>query len=255
MKIRTSLKPEFVAKKLKELGPWFYPFEFDNVRVESFRNPNALKIHESRDRCIFPFLDRYFQRRWQELTCLDIACHEGWFSFQVATRGARSVVGVDVRQERILQANFIREAGSFENTRFECRDFFSLDEARDGSFDLVFFLGIFYHLEDLVRGFRHVRKLTREVCVMEGQVIRHQGQIVTAWGNKEDLRSGPACTVLDADPNHCGPGAALAVVPSLEALQMIIRAAGFSRAHLVLPTPELEEQYVSFDRVILFAFV
>lgn len=255
MEIQTSFTPDFLQAKLMELGPWFYQFSFDNgVRTECLSD-ESLAIHESRARCIFPFLDDHFKERWQMVSCLDIACHEGWFSFQVAQRGARLVRGIDIRPERIERANFIREAGRFTNATFETRDLFSLDPVRDGTFDLTFFVGIFYHLEDLVRGFRTVRALTRNVCVIEGQVARHKGKITTAWGKKDELRSGPACVVIDADPNHTMPGSSISLIPSLEALQMIIRAAGFERTKLVTPIPSLHEQYIGFDRVMLFAFV
>lgn len=256
MRIQTSLSAEYLRARSKELGPWFYQFEFDNaVQTAPVFDEGVLRIHESRAQSIFPFLDRYFGGRWQEISCLDVACHEGWFALQVAQRGARLVRGIDIRPERIERANFVREAGKFANTTFEVHDLFALDPARNGIFDLTLFLGIFYHLEDPVRGFRAVRALTRELCVVEGQVARYNGNITTAWGNKDELRSGPPCVVVDADPQHARVGDAISLVPSLEALQKIVRAAGFRRTELISPTPSLHEQYVSFDRVILFAFV
>ncbi len=255
MRIHTSMPAEQAAERLHKLGPWFYPFVFQTGAKAEILDQSALVIHQSRASGIFPLLDRHFQGRWPNVSCLDIACHEGWFSLQIAQRGARSVRGIDVRPERIEKANFIREAGGFTNVKFEVGDFFSLSPERDGTFDLTLFLGIFYHLEDPVRGFRQARALTREVCAIEGQVIRHQGKIMSGWRRKDDVRSGPACAVIDADPNHIAPGAAVCVVPSLEALQHIIRAAGFSRTELVQAKPGMHEQYLSLDRVMLLAFV
>jgi len=255
MKIQTSLPPAPLHAQLKRLGPWFYEFEFSNgVRTESSGDNDVLAIHESRARCILPYLDRHFEGRWQNISCLDVACHEGWFALQVAQRGARFVRGIDLRPERIQRANLIREAGGFSNVIFEVKDLFALDPPREGTFDLVLFLGIFYHLEDIVRGFRLARALTREVCVVEGQVARHSGEIETAWGKQTQIRSGPACVVIESDPEHARPGAALSLVPSLPALQRIVRGAGFERIELVEPTPSLHEQYRNFDRVLLFAF-
>jgi len=255
MKIHTSLPAQALQRKLDALGPWFYRFEFDNgARAESLADENALRIHQSRAQCIFPFLDEHFKGRWRDVSCLDVACHEGWFAFQIAQRGAKLVKGIDIRAERIERANFIREAGAIANASFEARDLFSFDPAREGVFDLTLFLGLFYHLEDPVRGFRAVRALTRELCVVEGQVARSKENLTTAWGSKEEIRSGPACVLLDADPQHSPAATGLSLVPSLEALQKMIRAAGFRRQELVRPGPSLHEQYVHSDRVILFAF-
>jgi tRNA (mo5U34)-methyltransferase len=255
MKIETKLPAAEVAEQLRQLGPWFYPFEFQTGAKAEPLDQSALVIHQSRAAGIFPVLDQHFKGRWANVSCLDIACHEGWFSLQIAQRGARKVRGIDIRPERIEKANFLRNAGGFSAANFEVGDFFNLNPEQDGIFDLTFFLGIFYHLEDPVRGFRKVRALTREVCVIEGQVARHQGKLTTAWGRKEDLRSGAACVVIDADPNHIAPGAAVCVVPSLDALKQIIRAAGFSRTEVVQPKPGMHEQFLSFDRVMLFAFI
>lgn len=256
MKIHTSLSVEDLQARLDALAPWFYRFEFDNqAHTQSFADENALGIHESRVQSIFPFLDRYFRAHWHEISCLDIACHEGWFSFQIAQRGARLVKGIDIRPERIERANFIKKAGAFTNTSFEVRDLFALDPARDAVFDLTLFLGVFYHLEDPVRGFRAVRALTRNVCVIEGQVARFQENITTAWGNRQEIKSGPACAVIDADSQHSGILNGVSLVPSLSALQKIILAAGFRRLELVEPNPSLHEQYINSDRVIGFAFV
>jgi tRNA (mo5U34)-methyltransferase len=255
MKVQTNLRVEEVAAKLRQLGPWFYPFEFQNGAKAELLDQSALVIHESRAAGIFPILDHHFQNRWSNVSCLDIACHEGWFSLQIAQRGARLVKGIDVRPERIERANFIRDAGGFTNATFLVRDLFDMTPAHDGVFDITFFLGIFYHLEDPVRGFRLVRRLTKQVCVVEGQVARHNGRVTTAWGRRDELRAGPACVVIDADPNHTSPGSAVCVVPSLEALQKIVRAAGFTRTELVQPDASMHEQFLAFDRVMLFAFV
>jgi len=255
MKVQTNLRTEEVTAKLRKLGPWFYPFEFQNGAKAELLDQSALVIHESRAAGIFPILDRHFQGRWPSVSCLDVACHEGWFSLQIAQRGARLVEGIDVRPERIEKANFIRDAAGFVNARYRIGDLFDLTPARDGAFDLSLFLGIFYHLEDPVRGFRLMRALTKEVCVVEGQVARHWGSETTAWGKSDELRAGPACVVIDADPNHTSPGSAICMVPSLEALQKIVRAAGFTRTEIIRPAAGMHEQFLAFDRVMLFAFV
>jgi tRNA (mo5U34)-methyltransferase len=255
MKIHTSLPAQYLQARIDTLGPWFYEFEFDNrVRTNSFADQNALGIHESRVQCILPVLDRYFAGRWREISCLDVACHEGWFTFQIAQRGVKLARGVDIRPDRIERANLIKEAGAFTNVDFEVRDLFTLSPPQDGVYDLTLFLGVFYHLEDPVRGIRAMRSLTRNVCVIEGQVARFKDNITTAWGSQQEIRSGPACAVVDADPQHTTTPTSISLVPSLEALKKIIRAAGFQRVELVEPGPSLHEQYINSDRVILFAF-
>jgi hypothetical protein len=57
------------------------------------------------------------------------------------------------------------------------------------------------------------------------------------------------------ESSHFLAGPGISLVATLDALRKIIRAAGFQRQELVHPTASLHEQYVDFDRVIVFAFV
>jgi tRNA (mo5U34)-methyltransferase len=115
MRIHTSLPAESLQRALDALGPWFYRFEFDNqAHTVSFADENALGIHTSLAQCIFPFLDEYFKGRWHDVSCLDVACHEGWFAFQIARRGARLVKGIDLRPERIDRARSARGGAAGE---------------------------------------------------------------------------------------------------------------------------------------------
>jgi len=60
------------------------------------------------------------------VSCLDIACREGWFSFRIARRGVQLVKGIDIRPERIERADFVRGAGTVADVLFEVRIFLRL---------------------------------------------------------------------------------------------------------------------------------
>jgi tRNA (mo5U34)-methyltransferase len=76
---------------------------------------------------------------------LDVGCNAGFYSFELAKRGA-SVLGIDVeplylRQARWAAAEF-KLAGRVEFRQMEVYDIAHVDE----QFDLVWFMGVFYHL-------------------------------------------------------------------------------------------------------------
>jgi hypothetical protein len=48
MKVQTKLPQKEVAAKLLQLGPWFYPFEFQNGARAEVQDESALSIHQSR---------------------------------------------------------------------------------------------------------------------------------------------------------------------------------------------------------------
>src|SRR5207302_9282742 len=98
--IPPSLGAEQLQSRLGRYADWFYEFTFSNG-VSTFVPEEAVReIHDTRANLVFPMLDRTFGNRWQEVECLDMACHQGWFAIQTALRGAH-VRGVDVRAEHV----------------------------------------------------------------------------------------------------------------------------------------------------------
>lgn len=254
MKIHTDLPAATIAAQVRAREPWFYRFEFPDGTATTGINEYVEAIHADRARVIFPHLDRVYGHRWAELNCLDIASHEGWFSLQLAQRKVASVLGVDIRPERVEKAAWLANISGMANARFETSDLFTLDPAQLGTFDVVLFIGIFYHLENPMGALRVARSLTREVCVMEGQVAR--GPMLEAdWSGPGTARTGPGCILLPGETEHAHEPAGIVIIPTLAALQHMIFRAGFREAHLVLPPPGLNDQYQTKDRVIVFAYV
>jgi SAM-dependent methyltransferase len=77
---------------------------------------------------------------------LDIGCHSGLFSLDLAARGAAHVDGIDLRPENIAQAEFAARHYGIENVSFAVRDADHLDPG--ASWDVVLNLGLLYHVLD-----------------------------------------------------------------------------------------------------------
>ena len=77
---------------------------------------------------------------------LDIGCAEGFFSFEAEKRGAREVIGIDSFPDSIRRFNIIKEAKQSKATAF-LMNVYDLEPKRLGTFDLVLFYGVFYHLK------------------------------------------------------------------------------------------------------------
>jgi tRNA (mo5U34)-methyltransferase len=91
---------------------------------------------------------------------LDIGCAEGFFSFEAEARGAREVVAIDSFPDSIRRFNIVREARQSNATAF-LMNVYDLDPVRLGTFDLVLFYGVFYHLKHPQLALEGIRK----VCV------------------------------------------------------------------------------------------
>jgi tRNA (mo5U34)-methyltransferase len=80
------------------------------------------------------------------LRVLDIGCAEGFFSFEAERRGAREVIGIDSFSDSVRRFNIVKEARQSNATAF-LMNVYDLEPRRLGTFDLVLFYGVFYHLK------------------------------------------------------------------------------------------------------------
>ena len=88
---------------------------------------------------------------------LDIGCNAGFYSMEMARRGAARVVGIDSDARYLAQGRLAAETLGFAE-RIEFRELSVYDVGALGErFDLVIFMGVFYHLRhpllalDLIR--------------------------------------------------------------------------------------------------------
>jgi len=77
---------------------------------------------------------------------LDIGCAEGFFSFEAERRGAREVIGIDSFPDSIRRFNITKAARQSNASAF-LMNVYDLEPRRLGTFDVVLFYGVFYHLK------------------------------------------------------------------------------------------------------------
>ncbi len=251
----TRLSAGETDRLLQQNAPWFYRYRFANGAESPSMQPLIDEIHQVRADLIFPFLDLAYDGRWAGLRCLDIGCHEGWFTFQLAVRGAREVVGTDVREEHLRKAAVIQEITGLRNLSFVRGSVFDLPTAGLGKFDLTFFVGLLYHLDNPVGALAAVRAVTRQVCVIETQVARAAPEMECLWGSDESPHRGPGIVVVRSDPHHVEGERPVVLVPTLRALYELLHAAGFNHVYLAIARPAMYRQYPDSDRVVVIAQV
>ena len=159
----TSITVDEIERKIAELGPWFH-------------NLSLLGVQTAPDH----FLGDYPNLKWKNferalprdltgMTVLDIGCNGGFYSIEMKRRGAYRVVGIDHDEDYLAQARFAAGVLGLDITfkRMSVYDVAQLGER----FDLVLFLGVFYHLRhpllalDLIR--QHV---TRDWLVFQSML-------------------------------------------------------------------------------------
>jgi tRNA (mo5U34)-methyltransferase len=110
-------------------------------------------------------------------TVLDVGAWDGFFSFEAERRGASRVVALDTfswqaRGEGTGKAGFElarRALGSkVEDVEVEVMDI--SPETVGGTFDVVLFLGVLYHLKHPFLAIEKLRSVTRELLIVETHV-------------------------------------------------------------------------------------
>jgi tRNA (mo5U34)-methyltransferase len=129
-----------LSREIRALGPWF-----QNLHLPD--GTQTCRDHRLGD---FPTF------KWKQIapqipedlhgwTCLDIGCNAGFYSFELARRGAE-VLGIDIDEQYLRQARWARKhLGLEDRVRFEQMQVYDLSR-RAARFDLVLFMGVFYHL-------------------------------------------------------------------------------------------------------------
>lgn len=162
-----SLEPRARTKavpreaEVAALGPWFH----------------NLHLPDGTETAPAHYLGDFPGYKWQRLsphlparldgwTALDIGCNAGYYSFEIARRGA-SVVGIDLDPHYLRQARWAaREFGLKQEVEFRQMQVYDLARERQ-QFDLVLFMGVFYHLRYPLLGLDIVARLSRRLMVFQ----------------------------------------------------------------------------------------
>lgn len=248
-----ALRQRIFARK------WFYEFELpDGTRTESYVSPEVKSIHPVRYRVLADVVRQRFGGDWSELRCVDLACHEGFFTLQLALGGCREVLGLDGREEHVDNAALISRAYDLANLEFARADIETLDPGPLGTFDVTLLFGVLYHVHDAIGLLRTARALTRGVCVIETQVAPDLGGELE-WGSVHNRKSIEGCFAIVDESSELRRGnreasiSGISLVPSLRGLLWLLGATGFAATEILQPPRGAYEQFDRGRRVMIAA--
>lgn len=169
---------------------------------------------------------------------LDIGCNAGFYSFELARRGA-CVLGVDVEPMYVRQARWAaREFGLQERVDFIEGDVYSLIDAQR-RYDLVWFTGVFYHLRYPTLALDLVRRVTDRLMVFQSMTMPGEPREVAPADlplNRRDLMLADAWPKMAFVEHRVAQDDSNWWVPNASCVEALLRSAGFR----VLSRPEHE---------------
>ncbi len=249
-----------IRQGIEELGPWFYRFEFgDGLETTPSIPPSVVDIFDTRLRMVAAAVDAHFGARLRDIECLDIGCHEGFYSLAMARRGVRNVVAIDARPENLNRARFVSGAMGVDNVAYRQGRLETLAADFDRTFELTLFLGLLYHVEDPMRCLRQVAAVTGELCVLETQVV-DEVEGYAEWGSREWTRPWQGIIAVIDETGEFDAGnretgvSPMATCPSPKALLFMLKQAGFRRTEILQPPAGAYEQHARGKRVVCAAW-
>ncbi len=176
------------AREIAALGPWFHNLHLpDGSRTA----PN----HPLGDFPRFKW-DQIAPHIPEDLTgwsALDIGCNAGFYSIELARRGA-DVTGIDVEPLFLRQAEWAAREWNLESKlRFEQMQVYDLRRSHE-AFDLVLFMGVFYHLRYPMLALDIVAECVRRLMVfqtltMPGEEVSTTTAVDRDVMDREDFRA------------------------------------------------------------------
>jgi tRNA (mo5U34)-methyltransferase len=224
-----------LLRRVGEVPFWYHSIDLgDDVVTPGLKSPESMQAHLQ----VLELPDL------RDKTVLDIGAWDGFFSFEAERRGARRVVSLDhyvwsldlteipsserpKPWEPVWRPDDLPGKRGFDIARDALgseveplvADFMTIDLAELGTFDVVLYSGVLYHMQNPFQALERVARVTGELAIIETQAI-----VVPELANHAlwEFYEGDE---LNADPTNWW-------APSEKALLGLCRAAGFQHAEI-----------------------
>jgi tRNA (mo5U34)-methyltransferase len=162
-----------INDEIESMGPWFHnlhlPDGTETCPAHSFGDFPAVVWENFRNE---------IPARLDDWTVLDIGCNAGFYSFELARRGAL-VTAVDIDPHYLRQAEWAATRFGLEDrVDFKLAHIYDLGRV-DRTWDLVLFLGVFYHLRYPALGLDIASRRTGRLMVFQSLTMPDEEVVQT----------------------------------------------------------------------------
>lgn len=209
---------------VNNLGPWVYQFEITKgiyTDPDNKENSNRPEEHH------LPYLATHlFGGSFEGLRILDLGCNFGHFSFKALELGAKEVVGVELRQQNLKRAAFVRAVRNVSDVKFYQGKIEDVTIEELGKFDMVIIAGVFLPVQVL----ENIFEMTRHGVLIDTNI-------------EPSLSGEPIIYVLYDQPQRDNWGIrSINFHPTVPALEKMVKAVGFPE---MLELPVKNQPYLN----------
>ncbi|MFP4163297.1 MAG: TIGR04290 family methyltransferase [Chitinispirillaceae bacterium] len=215
------------AREIEKLHPWFH-----NLHLPD--GSQTVPDHPLGDFPLFKWrqIEPHIPEDLSGWNVLDIGCNAGFYSIELARRGAR-VTAIDIDDHYLSQARWAAGKFGMEDTiDFRLMQVYDLCRFEQ-TYDLVWFMGVFYHLRYPLLALDAVSRRTKRLMVfqtltMPGEENYEEQRDIELFDREVMLQSGwPKMAFIEdrlaGDPTNWW-------APNHGAIEAMLRSCGFSVA-------------------------
>jgi len=212
-----------IRKRVDELGPWFHNILLGDVQTA----PDH-------------FLGDYPTAKWRNfqhaiprdltgLSVLDVGCNGGFYSIEMKRRGAKRVLGIDHDEQYLEQARYAAQIVGLD-IAFERMSVYETPRLRE-RFDLVLFMGVFYHLRHPLLALDLLRQHVANDWFVFQSMLRGSKSVPNLEGNypfwETALFDRPGFPKMHFVENEYSDDPTNWWIPNRACAEAVLRSAGF----------------------------
>ena len=247
----TRMTEEEMKNEVKRLAPFYHrldlPYGLSTYIPEQNRRPREYTRLRSVIDHAFPNILDACGGSLEGKRVLDVGCNCGGFSIEAAEHNAESVLGFDVVDHYIEQANFIKRALQLDQAEFMTTDVDGFAESNTSEFDVTFCFGILYHFEDPIRAMRALSAVTKSIMVVDTNLqpipaLLQRFLPKRLWAMRMNSASTPESDHITA--NLWKTHETVKFVPTEATLVRLMKILGFKKIKKIQPKVKgLEDRY------------
>src|SRR5690554_1866558 len=214
-----------IAQQIQKLGPWFHNLHLPDGEQTA---PNH-------------FLGDFPSYKWQEISpflpedmrgmrALDIGCNAGYYTFELAKRGA-DVTAIDIDDHYLQQTLWAAETlGLQRQIEFRRSTVYQLAQTKE-TYDLVWFMGVLYHLRHPLLALDIVRQCCKGQMVFQTMTAPGE-EVFPAQANyglhQREVMNEPGWPTMAFIEHRVADDPTNWWAPNHAGVQAMLRSAGFT---------------------------